>query len=361
MFESTEIQPKKIVFVVGAGASNEANLPVGTELKKKIADILDFQFGDFGKLEGGDKKVFDALIHFKKTSTNPDDRDINHFVNAAQHICKAMPQAQSIDNFLDVHQGNTRMALCGKLAIIRSILTEERQCLMYFKNNHVSSTINFKHLENTWFARFFHILVESCKVTDLSARLASIALVIFNYDRCFEHFLYHALQNYYGISSSEAGTLVGNLEIYHPYGTVGALPWYSQNNTDPIDFGADPSALQLLQLSKGIKTFAEGTDPKSSDISAIQENIRSAKKFVFLGFAFHSQNMDLLATETQAKPVMGEPRIFATGVGISDSDRSSTTAELANRCKTGVESIHIEPHMTCSQLFEAYRQSIFLR
>jgi hypothetical protein len=361
MSESTEIQPKKIVFIVGAGASNEANLPVGTELKKKIADILDFRFGNFDKLEGGDQKVFDALIHFKKDSTNPDDRDINHFVKAAQHICKAMPQAQSIDNFLDAHQGNTRMELCGKLAIVRSILIEERQCLMYFKKNHVSSTIIFKQLENTWFARFFHILVENCKVTDLSARLASIALVIFNYDRCFEHFLYHALQNYHGISPSEAKTLVVNLEIYHPYGTVGSLLWYSQNNADSIDFGADPSVSQLLQLSKGIKTFTEGTDPKSSDISVIQENIRSAKKLVFLGFAFHSQNLDLLVTETQEKPVMGEPGIFATGLDISDSDRSSIATGLANRCKTSLESIHIESSMKCSQLFDAYRQSIFLR
>ncbi len=38
------------VYVVGAGASKEANLPTGSELKDQIAKLLDFQFADIQRL-----------------------------------------------------------------------------------------------------------------------------------------------------------------------------------------------------------------------------------------------------------------------------------------------------------------------
>lgn len=43
---------KKLVLVVGAGASNEIGLPLGSELKKKIATVLNHQY-EFGQLKRG--------------------------------------------------------------------------------------------------------------------------------------------------------------------------------------------------------------------------------------------------------------------------------------------------------------------
>lgn len=53
---------RKTVFIVGAGASAEAKLPIGYELKTKIAHMLSFEF-EYGMRIGdkGDGKLFDML------------------------------------------------------------------------------------------------------------------------------------------------------------------------------------------------------------------------------------------------------------------------------------------------------------
>jgi len=42
---------KKTTYVIGASASKEANLPVGSELKDKIARLLDIKY-DFHQVSG---------------------------------------------------------------------------------------------------------------------------------------------------------------------------------------------------------------------------------------------------------------------------------------------------------------------
>lgn len=69
----------KTVFVIGAGASQEANLPTGQELKEKIVHLLDIQFSGVGKQKSGDKIITEALYAFNKaTDRNPDD--INTYI-----------------------------------------------------------------------------------------------------------------------------------------------------------------------------------------------------------------------------------------------------------------------------------------
>jgi len=50
------------VFVIGAGASKEAGLPTGYELKSKISKLLDIRFDQFGsKQKSGDYQIMAAL------------------------------------------------------------------------------------------------------------------------------------------------------------------------------------------------------------------------------------------------------------------------------------------------------------
>ena len=57
----------KTVYVVGAGASYEANLPTGNELKDEIASLLKIKF-DFNTQVSGDYDIQQALdISLKKT------------------------------------------------------------------------------------------------------------------------------------------------------------------------------------------------------------------------------------------------------------------------------------------------------
>ena len=111
MFEKTTF------VVVGAGASNEANLPTGSELKARVTRLLDIRF-DFNQLKKGDPLLCEAL-RVAASHETPSSRDINPYLREAWHIRDAIPQAISIDNFLDAQQGNGRLESCGKLAIVR--------------------------------------------------------------------------------------------------------------------------------------------------------------------------------------------------------------------------------------------------
>jgi hypothetical protein len=104
-------------------------LPTGFELKARIATLLDMRFPDGYCLASGDGGICDALrIHVKRTQMWP---NISSHLHAAWRIRDAMPQAISIDNFIDAHQGDAELELCGKLAIARAILQGERQSLLF--------------------------------------------------------------------------------------------------------------------------------------------------------------------------------------------------------------------------------------
>ncbi len=155
---------------------------------------------------------------------------------------------------------------------------------MYFDPLSNEASLNYQALESTWFNSFWQLLTENCRGDGLQERLVSIMLIIFNYDRCIEHFLYHSLQTYYGFDVTQATQLVQGIQIYHPYGIVGHLPWQqTRGSIDSIDFGAEPNGRQLLNLAAQIKTFVEGTDPDSSEVVAIRQKLLEADIVLFLG------------------------------------------------------------------------------
>src|SRR5208283_2204305 len=108
---------KKTVMVVGAGASAEVNLPVGKGLKEGIARLLRFEQDGFGR-PTGDRIILSAL---GQHSGHPrlDHGDMLAYFDAAAAIREAMPQAISMDHFVDAHNGDDKIELCSKLAITR--------------------------------------------------------------------------------------------------------------------------------------------------------------------------------------------------------------------------------------------------
>lgn len=342
----------KTVFIIGAGASKEANLPTGNELKESISSLLDIRFDPIQQ-KSGDYLITNAL---RALVRQPDGRngDINPYLHEAWHIRDAMPQAISIDNFIDCQRGNEKIATCGKLAIVRSILDAEKSSILYFDKFDRNPGIEYNSLDKTWYLPFFQLLTENCEKKDIEERFNSIALIIFNYDRCLEHFLYHALQNYYRVSDSEAAELIKLLSIYHPYGSVGLLPWYGQGGA--MEFGAEPNANQLLELTNKIKTFTEGTDPGSSDILAIKEHVCQADKLVFIGFAFHKLNMQLISPDNCERIDKKEPKCYATTFGISESDKKVISEQICHLYNTNV-GVNMA-NLACSAFFSEFWRSL---
>ncbi|MCG8432547.1 MAG: hypothetical protein MJA83_00775, partial [Gammaproteobacteria bacterium] len=180
----------------------------------------------------------------------------------------------------------------------------------------------------------------------------NVSFITFNYDRCIEHHLFHALQNYYVLSESEAAELLGSLEIHHPYGQVGDLPWQSGNR---VPFGQKCSAEDLLAISRRVKTYTEQVDDPAI-LKKMRKMMHEAEVVVFLGFAFHPQNMEMIKPPRDSKAL----RVFATGRGVSDSDCEVVEQQIRRHFDKRSRSfqVHLGKNLTCFELFGEYWRSL---
>jgi hypothetical protein len=339
------------VFVVGAGASCELGLPSGQDLKRIIASALDIRF-DFGRLAHGDARI----VHALQEHVGGQLSDINPYLAKARRIRDAMPASISIDNYLDAHQGDAELELCGKLAIVKSILDAEGTSKLRSLEHHVDAP-DVNAVSDSWLLRFMRTLTEGVRKPDSLKIFDNVSIVCFNYDRCIQRYLMPALAAYYDLSKEDAISIVKTLRIYHPYGHVGLLPWQSAG--DGVRFGSGDRA-DLLQIARGIKTFTEGQDDEGV-MGPIIEVLSQAETLVFLGFAFHQQNLDLITPdETIIR------RTYGTTHGISANNTMTIMDALQNMLGYKWVDPSIAEHRhnihlhesTCAGLFDEFSRSL---
>lgn len=102
-------------------------------------------------------------------------------------------------------------------------------------------------------------------------------------------------------------------------------------------------------------------------LDRIDRAINDAEGVVFLGFAYHKQNMKLLF-RSHRRPQKRAVQIYGTAYGMSDADKNHVVDELDAAYGTvepepGVRSvtrdnIHIENKLGCTQLFDYYAKSL---
>lgn len=327
----------KTVYIVGAGASQEAGLPTGDTLKDEIADTL-YIHNDFMSSEReGNLRLWEYL-----TQVYQNDKDrLQKIYSACQHIVKNLPLAISIDNLLDSDALNTELALCGKIAIIESILKAERNSLLYFDPTEEGLARSIFDLQNTWYVQFFRRVFEGCSKEDLAERLRSLTIIVFNYDRCIEHFLYHSIIQYFRLSKDECALLLNeNLNVIHPYGTVGRLPWQSNENGNntPREFGASANYLDIINSTESIKTFSESESLESTVRKKILFSMEHARRLIFLGFAYHRMNMELLSN-SGAERFINQNKVMclATTLGFSENDTHYVRRDISRLYKNEVD------------------------
>lgn len=349
---------KKLVLVVGAGASNEIGLPLGSDLKKKIATALNHQY-EYRQLKrgSGSPLIESAYKLIVQKANNGLIGDIGLYIQAGWMVRDGMSQALSIDNYLDAHKDNELMIEVAKLAIAEVIVESERNSILHLNPLEQKNKLNFSALESTWYGHFFKILTEGCQVEKVAERLSSIAIVTFNYDRCIEQYLHEALMNYYHIDSQDAIELMGELQIFHPYGYLGDLKWPS---TFPnVSFGGEIHAHQLIEIAGKIKTFTEGTDEGSSEILEIRECIESAEKIAFLGFAYGKQNLDLLYSPKSLE-YRSLAKVYGTAYLMSDINTKMILDDLLRLGRYARENVYIDSNLTSTKLFEDCSRALSL-
>lgn len=348
-------QPEQsIAFVIGAGASNEVNMPTGHGLKAAIARALAFKVEN-STLAGGDPKIREGMYHLAQRPGS--SGDINAYIKSALLIKGAMPQAPSIDNFIDSHRADPKIAECGKLAIALEILKAERASKLFVDSSNIYNKLKFENVEETWFNAFFQLLALNTQLEEIPQRLSRVKIVSFNYDRTLEHFLHQAIQNYYGCSSEEAAKALDSLVILHPYGSVGALPW-QQPSTIAVPYGGQLGSSALLSVASTLRTFTEGTSSEESQITQIRSSVRDADTLVFLGFAYHKLNLELLFGPGADGPVRHLKQVYGTAKGLSESNKKAISNELVGLGKYDASQITLRRELSAAEVFPEYSRSL---
>lgn len=292
---------KPTVFVVGAGASVEAKLPSGAELLTQVQRILDLHF-HMGALRKGDNVIVEALKEISRRELGHNEWDIKDPVAACRQIAAAMDEAISIDNFVEAHSHNEHIIKCGKLAIARALASAERNSKLFVKNHNLAP-LRPANLKDTWYEPFWQLIHQGVSVQNVENIFENLSIISFNYDRCIHQRLFWGLQSYFGLQPEKSLDLLSTLRIYYPYGSLGDFTGHGS-------FGLEMTPDRLISASENIITFSESIrDPN------IQPNLelamQSSEQIIFLGFAFHPQNMRLLSAQHDHKK-----NVFATAYGI---------------------------------------------
>lgn len=335
----------KSAIVVGAGASEEYGMPLGRDLKYDVAKALDISPTDYGRHEDQKQIVQAITLHGLHEEQG---RTFDAFRPACAEIKQGVPGKPSIDDLLDSRQDNPDMAVCGKIGIAKCILNKEKNSKIWAPKG-ILDHGKYQSVEDTWGMKFARLIFDGCQKDQLENRLKEVSLIVFNYDRCIEHFLFHYLQFQYNVAPARAAEILSSLEIIHPYGTVGNLPW--QPGDVPVPFGETDVWKNLLSISKQIRTYTERKE-EEVEIQRIYEIMQGAYRIMFLGFAFHSQNMELLTPPSRGNV----QKTYATAKGKSKPDIHIIINEIANKFGgPGRAELKV---CKCFELFDEYHHEL---
>jgi hypothetical protein len=107
----------KTVFVVGAGASHEFGLPLGTGLASDIARKLTFRLDEgAGRVVAGHGDPA-LLACIKRQARN----EIGPYLKACELIVGGALLTDSIDRFLSLYGDEEEVQFCGKAALVQRI------------------------------------------------------------------------------------------------------------------------------------------------------------------------------------------------------------------------------------------------
>lgn len=337
---------RKTVFVLGAGASAEFGLPVGSELQETISSLLDIRFKDGMHKISGDNDILGVCRQLS-------DGDVNPYLHAGWLVRDGIKLSDSIDNFMDKHAQNERVQILGKLAIAKAICIAERESKLYVDTNNSYNKLDLSKLEDTWLLKLFRHLQRDVEYDRVERIFENTSFIVFNYDRCLEQFLVWALVLSYGIPSATAAEIVGSAEIYHPYGSLGNLPEFPKTAVGTLAFGESRYLLQ--PISERINTYAEQVRD-GTELERARDWVVAANQIVFLGFAYHPQNMSVLtpSTDNDIKHVIG------TAMSVSDYDRRLIETDIYEKLNPQKRHWNIDlTDSTCAKAFDDFGRAFF--
>lgn len=258
---------KPTVFILGAGASYGFGYPLG----KNLVEII---------LKNFDPDNSDNAIELF-TGLGFSEEEIISFRNQLR-----LSAAPSIDSFLEPRGEDIRYL--GKLAIAYALIPFEKTEPLFY--------------ESSWYIT----LLNKLKSTFKDFEKNRLAFVTFNYDRSLEHFLMTALVNQFNKTEQEVAEKLKKIPIIHLYGKLGMLPWETVKS-DEYSREYSPKVLPhlLRRSSKSLKIIYDKLELDNEDFRQAKKILSNARKVYFLGFGYHTDNLERLRIKSLTSSTTG--------------------------------------------------------
>ncbi len=317
-------------------------MPVGKELMKRIKQRSE-----------PDVDSFPAEINHNLIDSHRTRGEIALRKDALREINRAIDLAGSIDEFINRHHDDQHISEVGKLLIAYEISVAERESSL-FQHPFEPFQSTLDSVEDTWIYNFTQLLFDGVKNSDVEKIGKNITIICFNYDRCIEHFVTESiLKTFRDVSRVQARRIVSEINIIHPYGSLGDL--------DLFEFGDQVNSQNIRPLSENIFTWSEARN--SSIENNVQRTITEASTLVFLGFAFAPQNMRLLTVEDAFTRERLDIETFATAFGYDPVIDKRLKYKIKQLYSDGIAAynsgpIQIQYMMKCAEFLRAHSMAL---
>jgi hypothetical protein len=335
------------VIVVGAGASVDYGMPLGADLVARTAEATNFWFENHISYlpTRGDKTLFETL---KRRCERDNDR-LNLYVRSGQLLASALTSAVSIDDALYQLSENPVVIELGKYCIIRLILEAESKSSLRIPPD--QGRLSRDAGLGGWIEQILSMAISGLKLSEIRQKaFAKVTFINFNYDRCIEHYIFWALQRL-GVNAAEAQSTVAELTMIRPYGGLGSIV---QGTQDYLPFGNFAGRQDYFPFINRIRTYTESE--ALHDTAALERLVSEASMFLFLGFGFHRQNLELL----RPRETLGfrSARILATVFKVHPANVAELSSALEALLKVDRPAELLS--MTAAEILQQLRMKIMM-
>jgi len=262
------------ILVLGAGASADYGMPTGKELVSEVIRCCSDQHPLFA--------------HLLRCGCSEDE-----LTELGRRLRDSEPN--SVDFFLTE---NTKLRRAGKLAIAAVLLSAEKD----------------EEVRESWYK-----LLSSQMLHDRTLQHSPkvIHVITFNYDRSLEFYFFRVAHAHFE-DPAKAALFTFRVIPIHVHGRFVKMP--DEDANAGVAYGKAVQAEVIVKSADGILLACEHIG-EHEDFRAAQQHLADAEEIVFLGFAFHEDNLRNLKPERWK-----DRRLIISGYGFNQRERDKLKA-----------------------------------